>query len=123
MSDGYIIPVVEVPLPADDPIAEVLPAPHPRLTREVRVVAVGSLNPVKVGAVRAVMVPLAPIRERDLHHRNHVAVAHARQARANARRRQRLAGKAFHRGSRGWARMGADGRGWTRMDADGRGCS
>ena len=59
MSDGYTIPTVEVPL-AVDPIAEVLPAPHPQLAGSVRLVAVGSLNPVKVGAVRAVMVPLAP---------------------------------------------------------------
>jgi inosine/xanthosine triphosphatase len=61
MSDGYIIPVIEVPLGEPDaPLAEVLPAAHPRLTHEVRRVAVGSLNPVKVGAVRAVLVPLAP---------------------------------------------------------------
>ena len=60
MSDGYIIPVVEVPLAAPDPIAELLPEASAQLTHAVRVVAVGSLNPVKVGAVRAVMVPLAP---------------------------------------------------------------
>ena len=60
MSDGYVIPVVEVPLDAPDPIAEILPETQLRLDREVRVVAVGSLNPVKVGAVRAVVVPLAP---------------------------------------------------------------
>jgi inosine/xanthosine triphosphatase len=62
MSDGYVIPVIEVPLadPAADPIAELLPAPLPQLADAVRVVAVGSLNPAKVGAVRAVMVPLAP---------------------------------------------------------------
>ncbi len=62
MSDGYVIPVIEVPL-ADaepDPIAELLPAPLPQLAGAVRIVAVGSLNPVKVGAVRAVIVPLAP---------------------------------------------------------------
>lgn len=60
MSDGYVIPVVEVPLDARDPIAEILPETQVRLDQEVRVVAVGSLNPVKVGAVRAVLVPLAP---------------------------------------------------------------
>lgn len=60
MSDGYVIPVVEVPLAAPDPITELLPAASAQLSLEVRVVAVGSLNPVKVGAVRAVVVPLAP---------------------------------------------------------------
>ena len=60
MSDGYTIPVVEVPLDAPDPIAELLPETQVRLADDVRVVAVGSLNPVKVGAVRAVLVPLAP---------------------------------------------------------------
>lgn len=60
MSDGYVIPVVEVPLAAPDPIAELLPAANAQLSHDVRVVAVGSLNPVKVGAVRAVLVPLAP---------------------------------------------------------------
>ena len=60
MSDGYTIPVVEVPLDAPDPIAELLPETQVRLAEDVRVVAVGSLNPVKVGAVRAVLVPLAP---------------------------------------------------------------
>ena len=60
MSDGLIIPVVDVPIAAPDPIAELLPETQVQLTHDVRVVAVGSLNPVKVGAVRAVMVPLAP---------------------------------------------------------------
>ena len=60
MSDGYVIPVVEVPLAVPDPIAELLPAANAQLSHDVRVVAVGSLNPVKVGAVRAVLVPLAP---------------------------------------------------------------
>jgi inosine/xanthosine triphosphatase len=61
MSDGYTIPVVEVILDGDpDPIAELLPETSVSLAREVRVVAVGSLNPVKVGAVRAVLVPLVP---------------------------------------------------------------
>lgn len=65
MSDGYVIPVIEVPLgdsayetsPSTEPQTAAAPA---RLAREVRMVAVGSLNPVKVGAVRAVIVPLVP---------------------------------------------------------------
>ena len=65
MSDGYVIPVIEVPLGDSavdaSPSAQPQPAAAPaRLSREVRVVAVGSLNPAKVGAVRAVVVPLVP---------------------------------------------------------------